>query len=226
MMPPGQAPREPSADLRHAALHAMKILPLFALALCSACASYGQVRFQPNPLAVELAPSAAEGAADEGGLGRALVSVRGIRELAPDAGYAIDVRLRLDNEGTAPLTLLAERCELVDGSLEPLAAPQVSRREAAGIDPARVLVVAPGASGLFDLTFPFRADRGPDAADLSGLHLGWAVESAGRTLHQSATFERARRDDGYGYGYGYGFSTYGCHPWLGYHYHSYPYRRH
>lgn len=205
--------RPPEPALKHLPTLAC-LLPLVAGAAASGCASYGSVRFQPNPLSVAL--DGEEGAA------RALVSVRGIQDEGDDR-WSVGVLLRLDNRGSETLTLVEEECELVDGSLEPLGRPRVARREAAGVDPGAALAVAPGASGLFELTFPFRPDHGPAEADLSGLHLSWAVDDGARRLHASATFERALRDapDAYGWSY-YGYrSYYDCHPWLGFHSHAY-----
>lgn len=174
------------------------------------CASYSHIRFEPNPLDVRLSATA-----DAPAAGRALVSVRGIRE-APQEGWELVIRLRLDNDQTGPIAFLAEECELVDGALNSFPAPRV-RREG---DAAAGDRIGAGGTAIFDLTFPFSAERSPDDFDLSGLSLHWAVEVGDQVLHQSSTFERqARQFPGGGYGYPYTYRYYHCHPWLGYHYH-------
>jgi hypothetical protein len=180
-----------------------------ALGLLGACTSYGDIRFEPNPLDVSLAQG-------EGGppLGRALVSVRGIREVEDgqgnDDGHELAVVLRLDNESGAPVELLTEECEVVDASLDTLAPPHVARRGPHEGDP---LAIAAGETAVFDLVFPFPPDSSPGDYDLQGLNLRWAVRSGERTVHVSSTFERIKPvyQPYYGYGYGYGY-----YPWFGY----------
>jgi hypothetical protein len=178
-----------------------------ALGLLGGCASYGYIRFEPNPLDVSLSQ-------DEGGapLGRALISVRAIREVEGDGeGHELPIVLRLDNQGSAPVVLLADEVELVDAGLDNLPAPRVERRGSPSGEP---FSVAAGETAVFDLVFPFPQDRDPDDYDFQGLNLRWALHSGERTVHVSSSFERMERYyQPYGYGYGFG---YGYYPWFGY----------
>lgn len=179
---------------------------IFGLGLLGACASYGDIRFEPNPLDVSLFHG-------EGGtpLGRGLISVRGIREIEDGAGdedaYELAIVLRLDNEGTTPVELLAEECELVDASLDSFPPPRIERRGSQSGDP---LAIAAGEAAVFDLAFPFPQGRSPDDYDLQGLNLRWALRDGERTVHVSSTFDRSES-----YYYYQPYYAYGYYPWFG-----------
>ena len=201
---------------RHATAAITRLVPLLLMALMvlgsAGCASYGHIRFEPNP--VDVALVGADPVEGEPALGRALLSVRPIREASDGAGYEVPVRLRIDNDGARAVQLDPETCELVDGRLEPLATLRVGRLEDTAGDP---LSVAAGATGVFDLVFGFGSDRTPSDYDLSGLNLRWGLRfGTGELLRWSSTFERRRLDWNQNNG-----RFYGCHPWLGYHVHPY-----
>jgi len=207
-------------------------LTISSIALLSSCllgcASYGDVRFRPNPMDVRVARSE-----DTPRLASALVSVRGIEKASEgsegEGSWEIVVRIRIENEADGELSFPAGESELLDGGLSPFSAPRVSRLEPASDDSLRL---APGETGVFDLRFPFPPGRGPEEVDLSGLSLRWSVEVDGALLRVSSLFELAPptyADYGYRYGYGYGYGGYyDCYPWGGpyhYAYHgAYPYR--
>ncbi len=183
---------------------------LLALPLAAGCASYAGVRFQPSPLDVRLVE-------EQGGaaVGRALVTVRGIRRAEPD-GWELALRLRLENQGEQALELLPEQCVVVDAALEALDPPRVARRDAGAGAP---LAVAPGATATFVLVAPFPSGREPGDHDLEGLNLRWAVRSGADTVTVSSSFERVPdrsyvyRDPWYPWGWYGPYWTYGrYHP--------------
>ena len=175
--------------------------------LLASCASYNYIRFEPNPLDVSLSQ-------EEGGepLGRALISVRAIREVEGDGeSHELPIVLRLDNQSQTPVQLLADQIELVDAGLDSLPPPRVERRGTSAGDP---LSVAAGETAVFDLAFPFPENRDPDDYDFQGLNLRWALHAGDRTVHVSSSFDRMERAyQPYSYGY------YGYYPWFGYYGH-------
>ena len=145
--------------------------------LVSSCTTYdGFYRYTPKPLDTEIRPPDAEKP-----IGRALVSIVGVRR--EPAG--IEVALRLENFGEAPLTFDPAGTVLLCGDLEELAPSQQPE----------VSEVPTGDALKGKLFFPFPPERRAADFDLEGLNFRWKLIHDGRPLLISATFERLLRPE-------------------------------
>jgi hypothetical protein len=149
-------------------LHALAAT-LLAGAL-AACASYADVRFEPVVQDVELRGEAGDLQA------RIVVAWREIAE--PDEGPELRLRVRVENPGTVPFTLVPAEFRLLDAALVPFG-------------PARIadlpVSVAPGSAETFDLAFPAGAVPLGER-DLSAIHLG--AELQAQRWSWSTNFQR------------------------------------
>jgi hypothetical protein len=145
--------------------------------LAGGCASHSDVRFAPAVQDVELRGEAGDLEA------RVVVAWREIAE--PDAGPELRLRVRVENPGATPFTLVPAQFRLLDAALVPFGPARV---------PDLPVSVAPHAAATFELAFP--AGEVPlTERDLSALHL--RAELQGGRWSWSTYFQR---DEGpYGY---------------------------
>lgn len=149
------------------------------LALCAAgCASsrWYDARYLPAPLEVEVASQAVPGSQV-----RALVSVLGIAK--PDEKTGVpkhaEVRLRLENLGTAEARVAEDGFALVSANLVAFGAAKIA--------PGADLVVPAGETRALDVSF-----AAPEQdADWSGLNLRFTLTFDGVRVATGGTFSRA-----------------------------------
>ena len=136
-----------------------------------ACASYSDVRFAPAIQDTDLRGEAGDLQA------RVAVAWRSVeeREGVPELRF----RVRVENTGPTPFTLVPAEFELLDGALSSFGPPRA-------VD--LPVVVDSGQSIPFDLAFPVPGE-GLGAFDLSSLTLG--VKLQGGRWNWSTTFQRA-----------------------------------
>lgn len=153
---------------------------LLLLMTSAACASYSHVRFAPAIQDAELRGEANDVQA------RIVVSWRGIKER--DDVPELRFRVRVENPGPTPFTLVPAAFELLDAAL-------VSFGFA--LTEALPTAVEPGSSATFDLAFPVPGPKALDQFDLSALTLRTRFQ--GERWSWNTTFQRAVRayDDPY-----------------------------
>lgn len=203
-----QRPMEARSRLAQKA-RAMKILLLALLASClAACSTFHDVRFAPAPQEVLIVDGEVAGL-----IGRALLTVRGVRRADRDRPAQVEVLMRLENSGSLPFALDAGSLQVSTGDLVTLPAgelvPQVPEP------------VAPGGACEVAASFPLPAGRAYSELDWSGLNLRFAVRCAEHRKVLSASFERVSY---YPYGYGYGPYPYATFGWGVGAWGGYPYR--
>lgn len=166
-------------------------LTLLALGPLGGCRSawYG-ANFMPAPLEVQVL---AEG--EPLAQARALVRVRGIRRARPSEGFGpeVELLLRLDNLGAAPLELCADGLDLVTADLISLGAPRV--------EPAPGESIAPDEDRVYTLNFPMPEDRDVEDLDWGGLNFKWKVRFGEREAVTGVTFDRDQSPAYWGGGY-------------------------
>jgi hypothetical protein len=97
---------------------------------------------------------------------------------------SIEVRMRVENNGTATVHFDPNTLDLVTGSLRGFEPP--------ALVPPRVLDLAPGERASMTAYFPFpRNDNGP--VDLQNLRLRWQVKIGDEPVPQTALFHRLER---------------------------------
>jgi hypothetical protein len=152
-----------------------RLAPILAALLGAGCASTPHLRFAPAVQETELR-------GDTGALeGRIAVAWRGVveREGAPELRF----RLRLENPGDTPFTLVPAAFELLDGALTSIAGERVDDLPVA---------LEPGGSSVFELAFPVPTRAALEALDLSSLTLRTSFQ--GGRWSWSTSFQRVRRD--------------------------------
>jgi hypothetical protein len=167
-----------------------------ALALAPGCQTsrfYG-ARYHPAPNEVAVRADAVAGSQV-----RALVSVLGVARPDKDAGRPrqVEVRMRLENLGTVPASLIEKELSLLSADLVPF--------ESARLEADAGLTVQPGGSLQVDMAFP-----APDREiDWSGLNLRFALMFENAPVFASTPFRREEYESyppphwhvGFGYGY-------------------------
>jgi hypothetical protein len=180
-------------------------LLLVAAAVLNGCAAYeGSYQFEPHPAEVT---ATMPGEADAQPV-RILVSILGVKRPAegdPDDRPALEIRLRVENTSTLPVTFDPGTLVLFSGANERFPDPKVAS--------AQRIMVAPGGNAVVDACFPFPGDGTPEATDMSGLNLRWTVVIDGKPVSSSASFLRQQPDDDDAYphrGIGVGYHRYPC----------------
>jgi len=176
---PGRTKPQIPATRRPRAAWAVVALASLAATGCTSLSSY---RFGPSPQTQELR---VEG--QETPFARAQVSSLGIERDA-DGALAMRFRFRVRNPGDEPIRIRTDAFELVDAALQPFGAGRVAP-PGAGAD----IEVAPGATALFDVAFPFPEGRGPGDLQLDGLSLEWRVRTSKREYTANLYFARLVR---------------------------------
>lgn len=158
---------------------------------CASCASYSDVRFAPALQDVELRGE------DDDVQARIVVAWRGIeeREDVPELRF----RLRLENPGPMPFTLVPAELELLDGALSSFG-PALTEN--------MPTLVEPGGSATFDIAFPVSGGTTLASYDLSTLTLRAGFQ--GGRWSWSTTFQRVEVPApspawGFSFGVGIGF---------------------
>lgn len=113
---------------------------------------------------------------------RTLVSVLGIaRESAAGRDQA-EIRMRLENLGNVPATLVESGLSLVSADLQSFGPGEL-------VGPSD-MTVPPGGNAVFDVHFALLDGKKPSKLDLSGLNLRWTLDFAGTSVTAGATFQR------------------------------------
>jgi hypothetical protein len=130
----------------------------------------------------EPAPFEAAAAGDEPV--RALVSVIGVRRADRASGLppSVEVRLRIENDSQATVSLDPAGLELVSADLQSFPEPIVR--------PPGGLEIPPGESRVIATYFPFPLGRRTSDLDLDGLNVRFRLRIAGRETTTSAGFAR------------------------------------
>ena len=115
----------------------------------------------------------------------AFASVVGIRRQDDQLHLplSIEVRLRIDNNGSQQLWFDPRSMQLTSGDLIRFGPPL--------IDAESQLVVDPGQSALITANFPFPGGKSYDDFDLSSLELRWGERVGPQNVGQVAEFRRA-----------------------------------
>jgi hypothetical protein len=127
--------------------------------LSGGCASYSDVRFEPAVQDVELRGEAGDLEA------RVVVAWREIAE--PAAGPELRLRVRVENAGDTPFTLVPAHFRLLDAALVPFGPARI---------PDLPVSVAPHAAASFELAFP-AGETSLAERDLSALHMRSELQS-------------------------------------------------
>jgi hypothetical protein len=177
---------------------------LAALAVLAGCATYDpNYEFDPAPAVATIVPP-------DGGGGRLLATVLGVRNAHDDEPPAIDVRVRVERSGETPLSLDVGAMSLVTADMTAL-------RPA---DPPGTTLAAADAAAVRDVAFPLPAGRDADDLGLSGLSLLAPVTVGARRIEISIPFRRVEYvwpDPWWGPGWGFG-------GYWGHHHHSHSHR--
>ena len=157
----------------------LRLSVALGLGLLGACRSspWYDYRFSPAPLEAQVTSEA-----DPSAQVRALVSVIGISRATEGRPDAVEVRMRLENIGRQPATLIEDSLSLVSADLESFGK--------ASVHPTVDRTVPPGATKVFDISFPLPESHQPKDYNLRGLNLRWALSFAGREVTTGATFQR------------------------------------
>jgi hypothetical protein len=153
-------------------LRLMAALVAFGSASCTTSRWY-DTRYQPAPLEALVTATAVPGSQV-----RALVSVLGIARPSAEEGHGdqVEIRLRLENLGTAEAKVVEDGFSLVSADLVPFAKPVFAPNTAPS--------VPPGETRTIDCAFP--APEHP--LDWSGLNLRFALSFADVRVTTGATF--------------------------------------
>lgn len=184
---------------------ASALLAFAALSSCTASRWYDD-RFTPAPLEVQVETAAVAGAQV-----RTLVSVLGVERAKDGAPDRVVVRMRIENLGTAPATLVTSELELVTADLATF--------DLASVEPPEVAPIQAGESAIYDLTFPVPDGKRARDLNLRGLNLKWATafgnDPGGPKVRAGASFQRVewRRgyDDSPDVHVGFGFGVFHTH---------------
>ena len=118
----------------------------------------------------------------EGSQARTLVSVLGIRRPKSGDPARVETRLRLENLGSVPATLLPKGIELVTADLQSFSL------EAAQLDGDTT--VAPGDWLVFDARFDLPENSKPSDFNLDGLVFKWDIDFGAGAVTTSMSFQR------------------------------------
>ena len=172
---------------------------LLAAMMLAGCSVYdGRYAFEPPIVSVGVLDDEAV----ETESVRTLVSVIGVRRNDPDTGLpaSVEIRVRVENDGAAPVRLEPTTLSLVAANLRAFPEPIVT-------DPGPVHV-ASGEHAIVNAYFPIERVNGTRAVDLSGLNLHWALDIGDRRVTGSSDFKRRRIDyPAHRFSYRYGYSS-------------------
>lgn len=160
------------------------ILAVPLLAGCAQSQYVPGVAFYPQPAAVEVAHPT--GPQNQQVPLTVLATVLGIRNADPDAHvpYSVAIRLRFDNNGPSRVVFDPRTLELTNGELRAFPPPQT--------DPARVVVIQPGARQEVTAYFPFPRGTTAHDWDLKRLRLRWRVDINNYPVLQTAYFAQGQ----------------------------------
>jgi hypothetical protein len=156
-------------------------LCLLFLASALGCSQYvDDYYYAPRPALAEIPPAPTEQSPPI----TASVSIIGIRNADHSIGIpeSIEVRLRLDNNGTHRVSFNPKTLSLTDGSLNIFPPPILQPP-----DPA---TLAPTQSTMFSAFFPFPPGHSYDDMDMQSLQLRWTSQIDSRPIGQVVYFHR------------------------------------
>ncbi len=155
----------------------IRIFCVLALLLTTACQSsrWYDVRYVKMPIEQEVHADAAPGSQV-----RALVTVIGVARADKDAGRPkqVEIRMRLENLGTVPATLIESSLSLLSADLVPFEAPRLMDKGE--------MTVPPDQARQFDIAFPAPANE----VDWSALNLRFGLRFGDDAVITGATFTR------------------------------------
>jgi hypothetical protein len=154
---------------------------LLAGAGCAEQPYYSEYTFNPQPAVVQVF----QRGDTKTPVATVLASVIGIHRGDPDRGRppTIDIRLRFENNGPAPINFDPTTLDLVTGTLFPFSRPQVS--------PPMPIDLPPGQRAEVTASFPFPPNTAPDNLNMTNLRLRWTVRVNNFAVAQTALFERS-----------------------------------
>lgn len=148
---------------------------------CAEQPYYSEYAFQPQPAVVQVF----QRGDTKSPVATVLASVIGIHRGDADHGRppTIDLRLRFENNGQAPITFDPSTLDLVTGTLFPFSRPRVN--------PPMPIDLPPGQRAEVTASFPFPPNTSPENLNLNNLRLRWMVRVNNFSVPQTALFERA-----------------------------------
>jgi hypothetical protein len=171
----------------------LRVTSALALLLTTACQSsrYYDARYFPAPLEREVHADALPGSQV-----RALITVLGVARANSDEGRPkqVELRLRLENLGTIPATLVEKDLSLVSADIVPFGPPRI-------LSPGD-LTVPPAESRQFDVAF----QAPPNEVDWTALNLRFGLLFDTTAVVMGATFTRQTyyyADPAFHVGFGY-----------------------
>jgi hypothetical protein len=166
------------------------------LLLTSACQTsrYYDARYVKMPIEQEVHADAVPGSQV-----RALVTILGVARPDPPSGQQkqVEIRMRFENLGTIPATLIESSLSLLSADLIPFGPARLA--------PNNDLIVPPGQARQFDVAFP----APPNEVDWTALNLRFGLQFENTPVVTGATFTRLTYYPTYdpywhvGVGYGY-----------------------
>ena len=172
-------------------------------ALLSGCSTYvDNYNYRPRPAIAEVPPAPGKHAPPVTGL----ASVIGVRNEDRKDGLppCVEIRLRIENNGTDDLTFDPQTMELLDGLL--LKFPQPIAR------PPQVVTLRQNEVAVFSAFFPFPPGHSYHNTDLDSLQLRWLTrveghnEGLGVNFHRVASVYYSSNPSPVFFGFGFGAS--------------------
>jgi hypothetical protein len=138
-------------------------------------------RYGPNPAVVDIFSAASP---ESSPTLTAFVSLVGVRQAEPHSNIppSVEVRLKLDNHSSQPVSVDPASLELETGELRPLPSPI--------LEPATLLEVQPGQSGQVTAYFPFPPNTSYRTIDINHFRVRWHVQIGQQPVSQMAYFDR------------------------------------
>jgi hypothetical protein len=176
------------------------IATLFCLMVLNGCSAYvGDFAYVPHPALAEIPPAPPDKSPPVSAFATVIGIHRADRDL--DIPLSVEVRFRLENNGTHTIVFDPQSLQLSTGDLVGFDPPIVT--------PAHMITLAPSDTAVFDAFFPFPPHRSYDNTDLRSLELRWREQIDGSPVSQSIAFRRT-----YPYHYFYSDPYWGD-PWFG-----------
>jgi hypothetical protein len=195
---------------------ALFVISLVGFALIGGCSPYVEdFHFAPHPAIAEIKVATTQPSQMEPSPVTAYATIVGIRreDSQQHLPLSVEVRLRLDNNGSQSITFDPQSMELTNGDLVRFPPPV--------LPPPQEIPVLPGQPVMVQANFPFPPHASYDNMNLQTLQLNWAVRIDGHDVAQTANFHLVHQyyvDPYWGYPpypYGYPYPYYG-YPYFGF----------
>jgi hypothetical protein len=158
------------------------LLSVIAVALlaCGCSVYLDGYNYAPRPAVAEVASTQPQEASPV----TAYATVVGVRKDDPQNHIpsSVEVRLRVENNGSHSVTFDTHTLELMNGDLLKFPPPQ--------LDSEPTMNLAPYQSSVLDAKFPFPPGYDYNNADLESLNLRWQIRIDGEPVNMTAQFRR------------------------------------